>query len=137
MPIGSRLAGIATGPSVGPRFVDPRTTGPADWSQPGAGAGATVVTIRLERGRILGTGQLNVPSSPQTLIEGESPNRRTITVANQGTTDVYLGGPTVSITSGYRLAVGQALVLETTAAVYAVVPTGAAGLVHFLAEYDG
>jgi hypothetical protein len=56
--------------------------------------------------------------------------RKYLNILNTGTVAVFLGGPTVSITTGSRLLVGERRLIETTQALYGVVATGT-GAVDF------
>lgn len=61
-----------------------------------------------------------------TLIVPQRSGRDTVVIENTGTTDVYLGGASVTTTTGLLLpgVVGATAALETTDAVYGIVAAG-------------
>jgi monoamine oxidase len=71
------------------------------------------------------TSQVSVGSTP-TLIAAARNGRNAVVVTNVGTTTVYLGGSSVSTSTGAYLAgaVGAAKVVPYSGAVYAVVAVG-------------
>lgn len=112
-------------------------------TNPDAPPGSEVpVDVRKIKGANSGnTGQDPVTVNPTIIGGGRNTRRRTLWVRNIGAVDVYLGFDQ-SVTpgvpgTGWRLAnTDQPMLIETTAAVYAVVNPGADGLVNWLAEVD-
>lgn len=70
----------------------------------------------------LSTNQVSVSTTP-TLIAPAGAGREAVTIVNGAAVDVFLGGPTVSTTTGVLLAgtKGQALTFFTTSPIYGVV----------------
>ena len=71
------------------------------------------------------TGQATVATTA-TVIAAARPGRKDIAIVNSGTTDVYVGGPSVTTSTGILLtgAKGAGLVLTTEAAIYGIVAAG-------------
>jgi hypothetical protein len=76
-------------------------------------------------GDTLAAGQISAGTTA-TLVAAARPNRRSLTIINGGTTDVFLGPTGVTVANGFLLAgvKGQSVTIATAAAVYAVVGTG-------------
>jgi hypothetical protein len=86
----------------------------------------------------LATGQVSVDTTAGgKQIAAARSTRRTITVVNHGTTDVYVGSSGVSTSTGVLLlgTKGAAVTLCTTAAVYGIVGSGTQTISYF-EEYD-
>lgn len=71
------------------------------------------------------TGQETVATTA-TVIAPARPGRKTITIANSGTTDVYIGGAAVTTSTGFLLTgtKGAGFTVDTEAAVYGIVGSG-------------
>lgn len=71
------------------------------------------------------TSQATVGITP-TLIITQRSGRDTVVVENAGTTPVYLGNSSVSVTNGLLLpgVLGASVAIETTDAVYGIVASG-------------
>lgn len=101
----------------------------------GAAQGTQGTTILAFRGAPrLQNGDVEIGTLP-TLIVDEDPTRRTVTVRNIGSNDVYLGGENVATGNGFPLAANTNLVLEIRGKVYGIVETGTEN-VRFLTEGD-
>lgn len=74
---------------------------------------------------VLKSGQVTVTTAAARAVPGRS-GRVSVTIINEGTTDVRLGGPDVTGANGALLAgvKGQTLVLHTAAEIYAIVGAG-------------
>jgi UDP-N-acetylglucosamine enolpyruvyl transferase len=61
-----------------------------------------------------------------TLIVAQRSGRDTVVIENTGTTPVYLGNSAVTVSNGLLLpgVLGASVAIETTDAVYGVVPSG-------------
>lgn len=73
----------------------------------------------------MATGQVTVATTATQIVAART-GRSSVTIVNDGTVDVFLGGSTVTTTTGELLAgvKGQTLTLNTSAAVYGIVATG-------------
>jgi hypothetical protein len=82
----------------------------------------------------LNTGQVTLGTTA-TAIVPLNPTRTRLTIYNVGGTAAFLGGTTVSATTGSSLAgtVGAAVTVNTAAAVYGIVGTGT-NVVSYLEE---
>lgn len=80
---------------------------------PVAGAGTSVTS-----------GQ-TIVAATATIIVAARADRRSVTIVQGGNADIFLGGPTVTTTTGLLLlgTKGSAVTLDTTAAVYGIVAT--------------
>lgn len=76
-------------------------------------------------GDAIATAQVTVGTAA-TVIAAARAGRRSITIVNEGTTDVRLGGAGVTSANGLLLAgiKGQQLTIETAAAISGIVATG-------------
>ena len=84
------------------------------------------------------TGQVSVDTtSGGVTVAAARVTRRSITIVNHGTTDVYIGVGSVTTSNGILLpgTKGAALTIETTLAVKAIVASGSQ-IVSYLEEYD-
>lgn len=81
----------------------------------------------MEFGETDRTGQVTI-STTATLIAAARPERTSVTLVNGGATDVFIGGPAVTITTGVLLVgtKGTQLPLYGGESVYGVVGTGTA-----------
>jgi hypothetical protein len=105
----------------------------------GPGAPDDVFVRRITGAPTALVGQVtNIGSTQAVPIVGVDKHRRTVTVRNSGGVDVYIGFDTsVTIETGFRLAATDGpLILEYVGAVYAITPSGAAGVIHWMAETD-
>lgn len=73
----------------------------------------------------IATGQVTVATTA-TVVAAARTGRRSITIVNEGTTDVRIGAAGVTAGNGLLLSgvKGQTLTVETAAAVYGIVGTG-------------
>jgi hypothetical protein len=82
------------------------------------------------------TSQVNVGTTATLLANGRDTRKAIlITVDTAATTPVYVGGSTVTTSTGFRLNAGDAMELNTTAAVYGIVSSGTVK-VYVVEEYD-
>lgn len=81
--------------------------------------------------------QVSVGTSATAIVAARA-RRRSVTIVNHGTTDVYVGGTGVTTGNGVLLpgTKGAAITIETTAAVSAVVGSGTQTVSYF-EEYAG
>lgn len=81
-------------------------------------------------------GQVSIGDTA-TQIVGVRSTRRSVTVVNLGTTDIYIGDASVTTSTGQLLlgAKGAGVTLEVVGAVYGIITTGSEG-VSFEEEYD-
>lgn len=54
------------------------------------------------------------------IVVGTNPSRRTVTIQNLGSSDVYIGGEDVNTTNGYKIAANGAITLELAGELWAV-----------------
>lgn len=95
-----------------------------------------VAVTRFQSTDRIETGQVgNIAAGLPSLVTGTNSLRRVLTLRNQGVVDIYIGSGGVTVTTGYRLGVGESLTLETAGNVYAVTPSGV-GTLHWLAEIE-
>ena len=66
------------------------------------------------------TAQVSVGATP-TLIAAARVGRDLVTVINHGTTLIFIGSASVTITTGFLLPANAAITIPTTAAIYGVV----------------
>jgi len=73
----------------------------------------------------LGTNQVTVNATVTPIVTPRS-TRRGVIIQNTGSTQVYLGGPSVSTTLGYPLpgTAGASVYIPTTAAIFGIVSSG-------------
>ena len=85
----------------------------------------------------IATGQVVVTTTAATLVVARDSRKRVI-LSNNSSVDVYIGPATVTTVNGFRLAVGAAITLYTTALVQAIIAAGLTmtGNVDYLEEYD-
>ncbi len=77
--------------------------------------------------------QVTVTTSA-TLIKAADASRKSVTVQNVGSADVFLGGSGVATGDGYKLAAGSAFTFSgTSAAIYGIVASGTCD-VHVISE---
>jgi hypothetical protein len=110
--------------------------GDLDAASPG-GAAAEAEGVRIQGTTRIQTSQINNIPADAVVVAGFEPSRRVMVFKNEGAVDVYVGAEGVTTISGFRLAVGQALTLETSAEIWAVTPVGATGILHLISELDG
>jgi len=95
-----------------------------------------VIVTRFRSTAKLDTGQhRNLGSGVALIIVGANPLRRVITVRNEGAVDIYIGGEGVTVTTGFRIGIGQSITLETGGDIFAITPSGT-GVVFWLAEIE-
>ena len=88
-------------------------------------------------GGTIATGQVSVATTAGgTLICAARATRRSITIVNLGTTDVYIGASGLTTSTGLLLlgAKGAAITLETAAEIYGIVGSGTQS-VSYIEEY--
>jgi len=85
----------------------------------------------------IAAGQVNISNTAATLVSARETRKRVV-IANREPVDIYVGAPTVTTTTGFKVEAGDSLTLYTTALVQAI--SGAAApagdRVHFIEEYD-
>ncbi len=71
------------------------------------------------------TAQAIIGATP-TLIVAQRAGRDTVVIENHGTTNVFLGNGSVTVSTGLLLpgVVGASVAIETTEAIYGIVATG-------------
>jgi hypothetical protein len=86
-------------------------------------------------GDAITTGQVTVTTAA-TVIAAARAGRRSITIVNEGTTDMRIGGAGVTTANGLLLSgvKGQTLTIETAAAVFGIVGAGSQ-TVSFVENY--
>ena len=84
----------------------------------------------------MGNGQVSI-SDTATLIVAANATRRGVIIVNHGTTDVYIGAPTVTTSAGLLLAgtKGASISLGYKGAVQGIVATGSQ-VISYLEVYD-
>lgn len=115
-----------------------------------AGSGTTVgtdertinaVAVQVQRvdeqgSTAIANGQVTVDTtSGGVTVAAARDTRKSILVRNRGTVVVYFGTGTVSASNGFPLDAGEAMTIQTTAAVKAIAASGSA-TVAYLEEYD-
>lgn len=103
-------------------------------TQGGPGGPNAVVVSRYVGAARIATGSRNVGSSP-VIVVGSSAVRRTVTIQNLGSNDVYIGGEDVSVSNGYKIAADAALTLELAGELWAVTESTTEN-VRYLLEVD-
>ncbi len=82
-------------------------------------------------GANIGTGQVNVTTTA-TLIKATTSTRRSITIKNQGTVDMFIGTATVTTATGFLIKAGESITLsQNTAAIYGIVASGSTTAGYF------
>lgn len=81
------------------------------------------------------TGQVTIGTTATAIIGGRKRSR--VRITSHAATAVFIGGAGVTTANGYRLPAtdGASVVLETSAAIYAIVAAGTL-VVSFLDEYN-
>jgi hypothetical protein len=79
------------------------------------------------------TGQVTVATTA-TLVVTRRATRRSIGILNSGSNTIYLGGPTVTTTTGHQLPSGAFIGIPTTAEIWAIAATSSS--VTFVEAYD-
>lgn len=79
------------------------------------------------------TGQAAIGTSA-TLIVTRRSSRRLVDILNSGAVTIYIGGPAVTISTGYELPSGSFVGLATVAEIWGI--GGSAGSVTFIEAYD-
>ena len=84
----------------------------------------------------IATNQVSITSAATAIVAARS-TRRSVLIINHGTTDVYIGGASVTTSTGILLAgtEGAAIGIGTTAAVYGIVASGSQ-TVSYIEVYD-
>lgn len=115
-----------------------------------AGSGTTVgtdertinsVAVQVQRvdeqgSTAIANGQVSVDTtSGGVTVAAARDTRKSILVRNRGTVTVYVGQGTVSSANGFPLDAGEALMIQTTAAVKAIAASSSA-TVAYIEEYD-
>lgn len=116
-----------------------------------AGTGTTVgtdertinaVAVQVQRtdeqgSTAIATGQVVPTTTAATLVAARDTRKRLI-IHNLGSTDIWVGPATVTSANGFRVEVGAALTIQTTALVQAIIGAGLTltGTVDYLEEYD-
>ena len=79
----------------------------------------------LQESYNIATAQVSVGATA-TQIVGARARRESVTIVNHGTTDVYIGGPAVTTSTGLLLlgTKGASVVLDGSIAIYGIVATG-------------
>ena len=73
----------------------------------------------------IATGQVSVSNSPTQIVAARA-NRASVTIVNEGTTDIYIGGSSVTTSTGVLLVgiKGAAIRMDTTVEVYGITSSG-------------
>lgn len=100
----------------------------------GPGGPSHVVVSRYVGAKRITTGSRDVTSDPK-IVVGSSAPRRTITIQNLGSNDVYIGGEDLSTSNGYKLAANAAITLELAGELWAVTESTTEN-VRYLLEVD-
>ena len=84
----------------------------------------------------IATGQIVVTSTAGTLVAARDTRKRLV-IRNNSNQDCWVGPATVTTANGFRVDVGYALTLHTTALVQAIIPSGTmTGDIDYIEEYD-
>lgn len=115
-----------------------------------AGAGTTVgtdertinsVAVQVQRvdeqgSTAIANGQVSVDTtSGGVTVAAARDTRKSLLLRNQGTVAIYVGQGTVSSTNGFLVNPGEALMIQTTAAIKAIAASSSA-TVSYIEEYD-
>ncbi|MFZ2105107.1 MAG: hypothetical protein WAV18_06915 [Roseiarcus sp.] len=101
------LQAIVSGEGGGSGGSSSQSVGAANLATNQVTVGVTATLLAAARTGVAGTGRI------------------AITILNNGTVTIYLGGSSVLVTTGIQLPAGDAITLNTTAALYAI--SGTAG----------
>jgi len=84
----------------------------------------------------IATNQVSVTSAATAIVAARA-TRRSVLIINHGTTDVYIGGASVTTSDGILLTgtAGAAIGIGTTAAVYGIV-VSSSQTVSYIENYD-
>ena len=84
----------------------------------------------------IATNQVSITSAATAIVAARA-TRRSVLIINHGTTDVYIGGASVTTSTGILLAgtEGAAIGIGTTAAVYGIV-VSSSQTVSYIENYD-
>lgn len=82
----------------------------------------------------IATGQVSVGTSVIYIVTARD-TRKSVTIVNQGTGDIYVGPATVSSSNGFKLSSGAGLTIRSTAAVQGISASGTQA-VNYIEEYD-
>lgn len=95
------------------------------------------LVVALGNSSVISTGQVNVPTTAGgTVIKAANTSRKRITlkVPETATEAVFIGNTGLTASNGHRLGPGDAIVLNTTAAIYGITATGTVNGVSYLEE---
>lgn len=98
------------------------------------GNNAHVQRVDEQGGTAVATGQVAPTGTAATLLAARE-TRKSAVFLNVGSVDVYIGPATVTTSNGFKLAVGAALEVATTALLQAITASGT-GAVHYVETYD-
>lgn len=98
------------------------------------------VTVKVQRVETIGattivTGQAACTSTGGSKVSARD-TRLFVTLLNLGPNAVYVGPSGVATSDGFKLAVGAALTLNTTAAIHAVCATSETATLNYAETYD-
>ncbi|MCW2276389.1 hypothetical protein GJ654_18855 [Rhodoblastus acidophilus] len=97
------------------------------WVLPGQGAASAtigVIPVSQSSGQSIATAQRTIGVTASQIVAART-SRRAVTIANWGATDIYVGNPDVTTSTGARIPPGRARTVETSAAIYGI--SGSAG----------
>jgi hypothetical protein len=113
-----------------------------------AGAGTNVatdersinsVTVHVQRVGEIGAAAIangqTAPTNSAANIVAARETRKTVTLVNHGSVDVYVGAATVTTANGVKVPAGASITIPTTAAVQGITASGT-GAVHYVETYD-
>lgn len=89
----------------------------------------------MRSGNAIATGAVNVGEAATVIVPADSQRTR-LTLQNESSVDIYLGGSAVTDADGLRLGAGGSLSLDTGAGIYGIVAAGdgAANEVRYMEE---
>ena len=113
-----------------------------------AGSGIPVATdqrninsslVHVQRVGELGASAVNTNQisclTTATVIVAARDTRNNLLLVNYGGVEVFIGGATVTTSTGMKLDVGASLNIQTTAAIYGITKVGSSNI-HYIEEYD-
>lgn len=82
----------------------------------------------------IATGQVSVGTSVIYVVTARD-TRKSVTIVNHGSSEIYVGPATVTTSNGLKLPSGAGLTVRSTVGIQAISPSGT-NSVHYIEEYD-
>ena len=98
---------------------------------------ATAVHVQRvsdEGGTAIANGQAAPTSTAATLVAARD-TRKTLTLTNHGSVDVYIGVATVTTANGHKMPPGSSMDIDSTALIQGITASGT-GAIHYVETYS-